>query len=939
MANLNINRNGDTLNRIDIIGCVMNSVFRVDKLNISTINAQSLTANSKMQEFRMLFKRTRANIVVVSETWATKKVSDSDISLAGFKCYRHDRSNKRGGGLAVYVLENILCAVIEKSPKSSKTEYIFLELHLPNAKILLCAFYNPPKVNCIELLEEKFRLYSQKYDDIIITGDLNKDYLSSTSNNLRSLFNSFGIRNHVNAPTHFTSSSATTIDYLASCTSEKVLGISQIDYSSFSWHDILFCCFDYHVQQVKRETYQYRNYNRFCVSELETCINGFNWNNYFMSVDSDVILSLLNEKLKIIHDAIFPLRTSNTKYLPCPWFNESIKKSILERELAYRHWRSTKNREHFNLYKKLRNKTNTLFRDAKNRFLLGFLNPEQGGKVLWKRLEEIGVKKSKNRCNVDFSANAINEYFIDSVPSCSPKLGDVAISSLSETFSFCTTNYLDIFKALDSIKSNAVGLDGIPLKFLKIIYPFLCHQFEHLFNFIILTKKFPEGWKTSKVIPIPKKSNSSSISNLRPISILPTLSKAFEIILKNQLLFFIKQNRLLSDFQSGYRNNHSTTTAVLKIVDDISVSLDNKKLSILVLLDFSKAFDSLNHDLLCEKLTKIFKFSESATALTLSYLTTRRQKVFVNDIWSSPKNVVQGVPQGSILGPLLFSMFINDISNCLNYSKFHMFADDIQIYCSANKTDVTVLCNQINTDLSSILQWSLANGLPLNVSKTNALFISRSSESSGSLNLNLGNEVINVVTSVSNLGFSFEKNLSWDSQVTATCGKIYGALRTLRRFSSLSQKMKLNLFKSLVLPFFNYGDVLFLSISEANKTKLNTALNDCIRFIYNLKLGDHVTHLQRELIGCPFSEYYKFRSNMFIKKLLITQEPGYLYEKLDFSNSSRTNRLIIPRNRTSFYNSSFFVQGVSIYNSLPNTIKEATSLVVFRKECLKFYNS
>ena len=116
---------------------------------------------------------------------------------------------------------------------------------------------------------------------------------------------------------------------------------------------------------------------------------------------------------------------------------------------------------------------------------------------------------------------------------------------------------------------------------------------------------------------------------------------------------------------------------------------------------------------------------------------------------------------------------------------------------------------------------------------------------------------------------------------------------------------------------------------------------NCIRFIYNLKLGDHVTHLKWELIGCPFSdcEYYKFRSNMFIKKLLITQEPGYLYEKLAFSNSSRTNRLIIPRSRTSFYNSSFFVQGVSIYNSLPNTIKVATSLVVFRRECLKFYNS
>ena len=935
-ANGNIWNSTSTL---ETVGYVISSVLKSGKLNVCSINIQSITANLKLSELKILLHRSKINILVVTETWANKKVDDVDLQVDGYKLFRHDRVHKRGGGIAVYVKDGISCGVVERSTRSVNTEYLFLELHLQNDKLLLCSVYNPPRINCVSLLEEKFRTFCQLYDDIIIAGDLNKDYLTSDSNTLRALFDSFNLCNHVIAPTHFTRTSATLIDYMVSASNDKVLGISQIDYSSFSGHDIIFCCFDYNVAATVDKLYHYRNYNRFSVLELNNAIDNVNWSQYFLSVNPNEMVDFFNHKLHDIHDTVFPVRNGRNDSTPCPWFDNNIKKAMIDRDLAYTNWKVSRDPVKHNIYKKLRNKANTIFRDAKNNFLLRQLNPNLPGKVLWKRLADHRVIKSKSLQEIEFSPDIINDYFIDSIPESLPQINSVVPSNNANHFSFRLTNQSEISKALFSIKSNATGLDELPLKFLQIVFPFLSLQFEHLFNYIILTGIFPDKWKVSKVIPIKKKNNCNAISNLRPISILPVVAKTFELVLKSQMINFIESNNLLTDFQSGYRSKHSTTTAILKITNDILSMLDRKYVSILILLDFSKAFDSLNHDLLCSKLFNIFKFNENAVRLIESYLNNRSQKVYVNGLWSCAKTLSCGVPQGSILGPLLFSLFINDVTEVLSFCKYHMYADDIQIYHSGKGENISDLCEEINRDLSSILNWSENNALHLNASKTKAMLIQKSNLIPVIASLFVGSSQVEIVSSCTNLGFVFDSNMSWDNQVSATCGKIYGTLRALRRFHNLSQGMKLKLFKSLILPHFNYGDILMLSISETNRVKLNVALNDCIRFIYNLRLGDHVTHLQKNLIGCPFLNYFKYRSVLFMHKLILTREPGYLYDRLNISSFSRTCRLIVPINRTALYNASFFVRGVSVYNSLPSSLKAITSLSCFGKRCLIYFNS
>ena len=180
--------------------------------------------------------------------------------------------------------------------------------------------------------------------------------------------------------------------------------------------------------------------------------------------------------------------------------------------------------------------------------------------------------------------------------------------------------------------------------------------------------------------------------------------------------------------------------------------------------------------------------------------------------------------------------------------------------------------------------------------------------------------------------------LSWGDFVNQVCGRVSLALRRLRVYSRLRVETKLRLFKSLILPFFNYGDVFLLSASQGDKRALSKSLNDCVRFVFNIRLGDHVTSYQRHLVGCPFSVYYDYRSSVFVHRLLLTGCPGYLFEKLTVSETRRTRRLVTPRNRTALYNNSFFVQCVRIYNALPDSIKLLQNLEAFKRECLEFYN-
>lgn len=203
------------------------------------------------------------------------------------------------------------------------------------------------------------------------------------------------------------------------------------------------------------------------------------------------------------------------------------------------------------------------------------------------------------------------------------------------------------------------------------------------------------------------------MNNLRPISILCSLSKVFEKLLKAQIQRYVQRFNLLSPYQSGFRPDHSTTSALLKVHDDLHQFIDRRGIAFLLLIDFSKAFDRVSHVKLVQKLSHQFNFNRDAALLIKSYLTGSTQAVEIDGALSSPINILSGVPQGSVLGPLLFSLFINDLPSALSSCSIHMFADDVQLHICSKNGDLKSLGQLINSDLKNVLQWSLTNLLPI----------------------------------------------------------------------------------------------------------------------------------------------------------------------------------------------------------------------------------
>jgi len=257
----------------------------------------------------------------------------------------------------------------------------------------------------------------------------------------------------------------------------------------------------------------------------------------------------------------------------------------------------------------------------------------------------------------------------------------------------------EVVTAISRVKSNALGLDGISLKFLKLLLPAVTPCITHIFNTILSKSIFPRVWKVSRVLPFPKKRNPSERSDYRPIRILPSLSKAIELLMRDQIVQFLDRHKLLNEFQSGFRPAHGTTTALLKISDDVQMARERRLVSILLLLDFSKAFDSVIHSLLCAKLSGLYRFGASAVNLVKSYLSYRYQAVWANNILSDSVPLLRGVAQGSVLGPLLFSLFINDHPLSVRFCNHHMYADDVQLYLSCDPSNIADGIKLMNEDL------------------------------------------------------------------------------------------------------------------------------------------------------------------------------------------------------------------------------------------------
>ena len=445
----------------------------------------------------------------------------------------------------------------------------------------------------------------------------------------------------------------------------------------------------------------------------------------------------------------------------------------------------------------------------------------------------------------------------------------------------------NVFSMLSKLsKSKATGLDRITARLLRECPDLIADSLCLIFNHSINSGVFPDEWKCSKVIPLFKQGKRHDPNNYRPISIIPVVAKVFERIIYDQVKAFIDENKLFFKNQSGFRSLHSTVTALLEATNDWAYNIDCSNVNAVVFLDLKKAFDTVDHETLVSKLNA-YGIRHGANDWFKSYLSDRTQKSLVNGFLSEDRFISRGVPQGTILGPLLFLLYINDLPNCLNHSHPRMFADDTHLtYSAANVHDIE---QKLNQDLKSVSEWLAANKLTLNTSKTEFMLIGsrqriRTSHSSPTLTIN--GAPIKRVDCVKSLGLNIDENLSWNKHIDKISKKIASGIGALKRMRPFVPSSTLKyIYSSVIQPHFDYCCVVWDNCSKSSADELQKLQNRAARILTFSNYDTNADLLIKRIGWRKLDSQRKIQKVTMIYKSLNGLNPDYLQPLFNYRNS------------------------------------------------------
>jgi len=984
MQNLNDGRGGS-------IDCTRNLINIISKqktgLRICHINAQSL--KNKMDELRHIFEGSLIDVICVSESWLVPNLNNGLFSIRGFKLFRCDRSKRMlevscnrgnvGGGVAIYVRECYKCRVVCKSDNAELFEYLLLNINNENKSMLIGCVYRPYNSISLQPFYDKFKDISTNFTDILITGDFNSNVLIEKTLVDDMLSHGMHIVND-KSPTHFSRTSSTLLDLFFTSQKQNILLFDQISAPNFSKHDLIMLIYDFNCKKTP-DSYTFRDFKNIDNELLMTCMNFIDWDQIYFMTSIDDKVAFLESCLNELFNCFVPLKTVKLKNNGNPWFTVEIKQKIVKRNLVYNRWKRYRLPEDYILYKRIKKELAKSIKIAKMTYYERKFNEALGSKQTWKCIKEIGIGKQELHVNDLVNLNELNRKFagisncdIDSlncdnsssncdkgvsvcdngISNCDNCILNVPVSSqhcdiLRDTtasssnpvtivnnptnncdikFSFKNVFSDEVYKSIMSINSNSTGLDNINPIFLKKILHIVLSHITHIFNCILTTSVFPKSWKRVKITPIPK-----SDKEFRPIAILSVLSKALEKIMSQQMSDFLIESNLLTAKQSGFRPKRSCITALIKVCEDLRKSVDINEVVFLLLLDFSKAFDNVSHRQLLKKLRRLFHFSDSAVKLIGSYLTDRLQTVCSGNEFSGFIKIFKGVPQGSVLGPLLFSLYVNDLPDILQGCSMHMYADDVQLYSSCKINSMCQCVVNINNDLRAVTNWARENDLCLNPAKTKYIVISRKPVDTCDIRLYIDDIEIELVQKAKNLGIIFNSKLSFDDHINLTVAKTYGMLRSLCVAQHYTpQKTRLLLAKTYLLPKLMYGCELFANLDHVCLRKVRVLCNNITRYVFNRKRYESVSLLTHQIFGPSLKCYLNSRSLILMHKIIYTKEPEYLFQQLRFLRSERHNNIINIRYNYLISERHFFVNTIRLWNQLPHNLKNIRNADSFKNK-------